>query len=101
MRQPARTVVEHPAFQPTVIAVIVLNAITLGLETSVTVVGLVGPLLEFVNQVTLCIFVADIGLRLAAYGWRFWRDPWNVFDFIIVAIALVPSSGPLSVLLAL
>ncbi|WP_312859585.1 ion transporter [Pseudonocardia xinjiangensis] len=101
VRDTARRVVEHRAFQPTVIAVILLNAATLGLETSSAIVTYLGGLLHVVDRVALVFFVADIGLRLVAYGRRFWRDPWNIFDFLIVAIALLPASGPFSVLRAL
>nr|WP_037056335.1 ion transporter [Pseudonocardia asaccharolytica] len=100
-RRAALSIVEHPAFQPAVIAVIVLNAITLGLETSGTIAAAAGGLLRFVDHATLAIFILDIGLRLAAYGRRFCRDPWNVFDFVVVAIALVPASGPFAVLRSL
>jgi voltage-gated sodium channel len=93
--------VDHRAFQPTVIAVIVVNSATLGLETSPTVVSALGGLLHVVDQLALAFFVVDIALRLLANGRRFWNDPWNVFDFLIVAIALVPVSGPFSVLRAL
>ena len=93
--------VEHRLFQPTVIAVIVINAVTLGLETSPQIVNSIGRLLHFVDRLALAFFVADIALRLVADGRRFWKDPWNVFDFLIVAIALVPASGPFSVLRAL
>ena len=44
------------------------------------------------------MFVIEIATKLFAYGTRFFRDPWNVFDFVIVGIALVPASGPLTVL---
>jgi voltage-gated sodium channel len=94
-------IVEHRAFQPTVIAVILVNAVTLGLETSPTIVDSAGGLLYAVDRVALAVFVVDIALRLVAYGRRFWNDPWNIFDSLIVAIALIPASGPFSVLRAL
>jgi voltage-gated sodium channel len=97
----ARTIVEHRAFQPTVIAVILVNAVTLGLETSPAILSSAGWLLHAVDRVALAVFVVDIALKLVAYGRRFWTDPWNIFDFLIVAIALVPASGPFSVLRAL
>jgi voltage-gated sodium channel len=97
----ARATVDRPAFQQFVIGLIVFNAVTLGLETSLTVMTMAGGLLHAVDRIVLAVFVVEIGLRLYAYGWRFWRDPWNVFDFVIVAISLVPASGPLSVLRAL
>jgi voltage-gated sodium channel len=97
----ARTIVEHRAFQPTVITVILVNAVTLGLETSPAIMSAAGELLHAADRVALAIFVVDILLRLVAYGRRFWADPWNVFDFLIVAVAIVPASGPFSVLRAL
>jgi voltage-gated sodium channel len=100
-RDAARKVVEHRVFQPTVVVVILVNAVTLGLETSAEAVHALGGLLHVVDRLALAFFVVDIGLRLMAYGRRFWRDPWNIFDFLIVAIALVPASGPFSVLRAL
>ncbi|MGQ0576820.1 MAG: ion transporter [Pseudonocardia sp.] len=100
-RRWARETVERPAFQQAVIGLIVFNAVTLGLETSTTVMGAAGGLLLAIDRVVLAVFVVEIGLRLYAHGWRFWRDPWNVFDFVIVGISLVPASGPLSVLRAL
>lgn len=84
-----------------VIGVILVNAVTLGLETSPAIVSSAGGLLHAVDRVALAVFVVDIALRLVAYGRRFWNDAWNIFDFLIVAIALVPASGPFSVLRAL
>ncbi|WP_308259489.1 ion transporter [Pseudonocardia sp. H11422] len=100
-RRSAQRIVEHPSFQPAVITVIVVNAITLGLETSPAVIGAIGGLLQVVDRLALVLFVVDIGLRLVAYGRRYWRDPWNVFDFAVVALALLPTSGPFAVLRAL
>ena len=47
------------------------------------------------------MFVAELVAKLIVYRWRFFRSGWNVFDFIIVGISLVPASGNLSVLRAL
>ena len=88
-------------FERTIIALIALNAIILGLETSPAVMDRVGGLLLALDRIILAVFVIEIGLRLAAFGWRFFRDPWSLFDFVVVAIALVPATGPFSVLRAL
>jgi voltage-gated sodium channel len=101
LRDQARRVVAHPAFQPTAVTVIVVNAVTLGLGTSPAVVRAVGGLLYVIDRLALAAFVAEITLRLLAQGRRYWRDPWNVFDFTVVAVALVPASGSFSVLRAL
>jgi voltage-gated sodium channel len=86
------------AVQRFVIALIVVNAFTLGLETSATVMAEYGDLLHVADRAILAVFVAEIAAKLFAFGWRFFRDPWNVFDFLVVGIALVPASGPLAVL---
>ncbi len=96
-----REFVESRAFQMFVTAVIVINAITLGLETSPTVVSVAGPLLHIVDSVALWIFTIELLLKFHVYRKQFFRDGWNLFDFTIVAIAWVPAAGPLSVLRAL
>jgi voltage-gated sodium channel len=100
-RDRVRTLVEHKRFQQFIIWVIVANAVTLGLETSDGVMRGFGGLLHAADRVMLAIFAAELALRLFAYRWRFFRDSWNVFDFLIVAISLVPATGPFSVLRAL
>jgi voltage-gated sodium channel len=93
--------VESNAVQTVIIALIALNAITLGLETSRTVMREIGPLLVALDHIFLTVFVVEIALRIAAHGLRFFRDPWSVFDFLVVGIALAPATGELSVLRAL
>jgi voltage-gated sodium channel len=100
-RDRVRALVEHKRFQLFIIWVIVVNAVTLGLETSKWVMAGFGGLLHAVDHVILGVFVLELVLRLYAHGWRFFRDPWNVFDFVIVAISVIPTSGPFSVLRAL
>lgn len=93
--------VEHKRFQQFITTVIVLNAVTLGLETSKPLMDRFGGVMHAADKTALVIFVAELVLRLYACGWRFFKDPWSVFDFIIVGIALVPATGPFSVLRAL
>jgi voltage-gated sodium channel len=93
--------IEHPATQRIVIILILVNAIALGLETSERVMAQVGPALLALDRAILAVFVVEILARLVVHRAAFFRDPWSVFDFIVVAIALVPSSGALSVLRAL
>lgn len=84
-----------------IIAIIVVNAVVLGLETSSAAMAAAGGVLVALDRIILGIFVVEIALRLYAFGWRFFRDPWSIFDFIIVGIALIPASGPFTVLRAL
>ncbi|WP_375262716.1 ion transporter [Palleronia sp.] len=82
-------------------AVIVINAVTLGLETSEGAMAVAGPLIVGIDRICLTIFVVELLSKIYAFGPRFFRNGWNVFDFVVVAIALVPASGGLSVLRAL
>lgn len=93
--------VESERFRNFVIVVILLNAIILGLETSVTVMAHAGGLLKVLDQLALGIFVIEIGLKLIAYRVGFFKNPWNIFDLVIVGIALIPAGEGLAVLRAL
>ena len=93
--------VESPPAQHLLIALILANAAILGLETDPSVMARWGVWLVRLDQALLAVFVVEIVLRIVAHGARFFRDPWGVFDFIVVAIALVPASGPFAVLRAL
>ena len=93
--------VRHPRFEHSIIVLIALNAIILGLETEPAVMANVGGLLTTLDRAILAVFVVELALRMAAFGWRFFRDPWSLFDFTVVAIALMPATGPFAVLRAL
>jgi voltage-gated sodium channel len=91
-------VVEAPLTQRVIVALILLNALTLGLETSVTAMAFAGPILVAADRLILAVFTLEVLAKMFAYGLRFWRNPWNVFDFLVVGIALIPGTGPFSVL---
>lgn len=55
-----------------------------------------GAVLLRLDQICLWIFVAELGLKISAYGLGFPRDPWNVFDFLIVAVSFAPDMGMFS-----
>jgi voltage-gated sodium channel len=90
--------IESPRVQHTIIALIVLNAVTLGLETSGAVMEHIGPALIRLDRLILSVFVVEIVAKLIGRGRGFFRDPWNVFDFAVVGIALAPAAGPFAVL---
>lgn len=93
--------VETPRFRYTVLGVIGVNSITLGLETSPSIMTVIGDQLHVLDNIILTVFVVELALRIYGHGLRFFRDPWGLFDFIIVAIALAPASEAFSVLRAL
>ena len=97
-RDRLRVLVDSPAFQRVVIATIALNAVTLGLETSPALYDRYFTAFAATEWVIITVFTMEILLRIVAHGKAFFRDPWNWFDFVIVAVALVPASVSLSIL---
>jgi len=95
------TLLESSGFQRTIVTLIVVNAVLLGLETWPAAMAAAGGLIASLDRAILVVFVFEIGARLWVHRSAFWRDPWSVFDFLVVAIALVPASGPFAVLRAL
>ncbi|WP_113702581.1 ion transporter [Nonomuraea lactucae] len=101
MRERIRVFVANRRFQQFIVAVILVNAATLGLETVPAVVERYGDTLTLIDHAALYIFVAELVAKIYVERSRFPRDPWNVFDTLIVAIALAPATGGLSVLRSL
>ncbi len=93
--------VESPRTTAVIAGIIIINAITLGLETSETAMAAAGTLLVTIDKIILGIFVIELAAKLIVYRLAFFKSGWNIFDFVIVAISLMPASGPLSVLRAL
>jgi voltage-gated sodium channel len=93
--------ISAPWFTGGILAVIMFNALVLGLETSPQVMAAAGPAIELLDQLCLAIFVLELLLKIFALRRGYFRDGWNLFDFTIVAISLVPGAGGLSVLRAM
>ena len=89
-------IVEYRLFKWVILAVILFNSVLFGLQTSREFMRNWGTTLLKLDQICLGVFVAEIVLKLVAYGRRFPRDPWNVFDFLIVAVSFVPDMGMFS-----
>ena len=90
--------IESDRSQYAIIVLILVSAVVLGLETSPSIMAEYGAELRGLDQAILGVFIAELALKLFAHRAAFWRNPWNVFDFLVVGIALIPSSGPLAVL---
>ncbi|KIT17008.1 ion transporter [Jannaschia aquimarina] len=95
------TWLETPQVRWFITGVILFNAVTLGLETVPVAMATAGQLILTLDRICLTIFVIELVLKMVGYGRRFWRDGWNLFDFVIVGIALVPTTQGFSVLRAL
>lgn len=100
----AKRLVSSRPFRGTIVAVIVFAGVLAGVETNATLVAQYGGLLHTLDAAVLAIFIAEIALKLAAHGRRpldYFRDGWNVFDFSIVAVCLLPIGGPFAAVLRL
>ncbi len=83
-------------FEYFIIAVIIANGVLLGLETSPDLDRLYGNWLHLGNQVALAVFIAEAALKMLALSprfFRYFRDGWNIFDFLVIVLALVPAIG--------
>ncbi len=92
--------VESRLFQRFIIAVILFNGLILGLETYRSIDPEIMQVLVVLDKICLAIFVIELLMKLFVYRLAFFRDGWNVFDFVIVAVALIPASGQFSILRA-
>ena len=99
-REQIGALIESKHFQNSITSLIVLNAITLGLETSAEIRSEIGSILEIIDFAVLIIFVFEIVLKLLVKRLDFFKNGWNLFDFIVVGISLVPAAGPLYILRA-
>ena len=96
-----RRLVESERTQRIVAALIVVNAVILGLETSAAAMAAAGEVLRTLDWLIVSVFVAEILAKLTVFRLGFFRDPWNVFDFVVIGISLVPATHSVSVLRAL
>lgn len=80
-------------FKNTIVLIILINSIVLGLITSDVIYAKFGKILEFILSTCVAIFTVEILLRIIAKGWRFFLNGWNIFDFVLVSIALMPETG--------
>ena len=94
--------VESKRVQYFIVAVILINAVILGIETDRDVMaGEWGPWLMLADKICLGIFIVELLLKMVAYRFLFFRSGWNIFDFLVVGVALVPGAGPWAVLRSL
>ena len=100
-REKTAAFLDQPWVRNGIIVVIIFNAILLGMETSDTLMGIAGPLIVGLDTACLTIFVAELLLKFHAQRGRFWRSGWNIFDFVLVGISLLPGAQTFSVLRAL
>ena len=101
LRERLAELIASRGFEVAIIALVVVNAVTLGLETTRwAAAGDLGEFLRLLDGAILSVFVVELAMRFYVHRGRFFHDPWRVFDLVVVGIALVPTTGGLSVLRA-
>lgn len=95
-----RKLIETKVFSDLVIVIILINGIVLGLQTYHTLPPLVLSALSWVDFFCLVFFVVELMAKLTLYRGQFFRDGWNIFDFAVIGVSLVPAAGALSILRA-
>src|SRR5210317_784291 len=96
MKKIAQTIVSKKSFEYGIIALIILNGIVLGLETSPSIVKGYGDYLLMINNLVLTVFVIEAILKITAVAPKFklyFGNGWNLFDFSIVVLSLIPTTG--------
>jgi len=101
MKQRVQRLVGHKAFDVSIVVLILINAVILGLETSAMFVAAYGQWLEWGHDIILGLFIAEAALKITAVAprWRaYFGDGWNLFDFSIIVLSVIPATGQLAMI---
>jgi voltage-gated sodium channel len=96
MKAFAKRIIEARWFEPWMIGLILFNGVLIGLETSKDFVEQHGSWLHLGNDIILGVFIIEVVLKLAAVSPRFglyFGSGWNLFDFSVVVLSLIPATG--------
>ena len=97
-------IVESKWFQNTVLAVILLAGVVVGLETSPKIMAEYGPILRPLDRIIIWLFAIEAAMKMGAHGsrpYRYFANPWNVFDFTIVVVCFLPMDSQYAAVLRL
>lgn len=87
-------IVNSGQFRYFILTLIILSGAIVGLETYPSVYNQLAHVFFVVDQIIIYIFLAELILKLLSYGskpWVYFQDPWNVFDFIVIAVCFIPN----------
>jgi voltage-gated sodium channel len=96
MQELLKTIAESPHFNRFITSVILFAGVLVGMETYPEIIVKYGNLIHTTNAVILYIFIAEVLIKIGAEGktpWNYFKDPWNIFDFSIVAVSVLPFGG--------
>lgn len=104
MIQRLKLIAESRWFQNIALGVIVIAGVLAGVETNPSIMARHGAWLNQLDKVVLGLFTTELAIKLISRGgkwWQFFTDPWNVFDFIIVAVCYLPMETQFAAVLRL
>lgn len=102
MTRELNTIVTSVWFQRVILTVIAFAGVLAGLETNRDLVDRYSLAFAMLDRLILAVFVVELSMKIAACGarpWKFFQDPWNIFDFVIVALCFLPAAGPFTAVL--
>lgn len=93
-----KTFVDSPVFQLSIIAVIIINAVVLGLQTVKSFSPNTHQILTWIDEACLAVFTVELAIKIWVYRLSFFRQGGNIFDAVIVGISFLPAQGGLTIL---
>jgi voltage-gated sodium channel len=96
-----KSIVDSNKFQNFIVALIIFNGITMGLETSKTFMLHFSDIINIINFTVISVFVVEIIMRVYVYKLDFFKDPWSIFDFLVVIVSVIPAGDGMEILRAL
>ncbi len=96
MKQLAHRLVSTPWFERSIIALILVNGVILGMETSPDLVAQYGNFFHLANYFILGVFILEAALKIISVApqiSRYFNDGWNIFDFSVIVFSLIPATG--------
>lgn len=100
LQETLRKFVESSAFQVGVIVLVLVNAVILGAETLAPVKASYGTTLMIIDRMIIYAFVLEVFCRFAVQPSAYFRNGWNIFDFVVVAISLIATTSGLAAIRA-
>ena len=96
MKKFCTNVVANKWFDRTIVGLIIVNAAILGLETSPELNAKYGDIFHFLNQFILGVFILEAAIKITAVApqvGKYFKNGWNLFDFSIILLSLIPATG--------
>jgi voltage-gated sodium channel len=99
-----RRIVSSPWFHRFIIVTIILAGVLAGIETDAAIMAAHGPMLRTLDSIVLAVFIIEALFKLTAHAprpWLYFKDGWNVFDFTVIVLCLLPVDSQFAVVLRL